>query len=237
MDLLKDTGMSDCKPSAVPIDPNSKLKIDEGDSPVDKEWYQRLIGRLIFLNHTRPDIAYVVGLLSQFMNDPRESHWQAALRVLAYLKGTPGHGLFFKRHGGLKLEVFTDADFGGSMIDRSSTSAYCSFLGGNLVTWKSKKQSDVSLSSAEAEFRSLLKGICEAIWLRNLLIEIGFPTPGPAKMKCNNKSAIAICLNPVHHDRTKHLGINRHFIRKKIDKKIISLDYVPSADQRADMLT
>ena len=141
MDLLKETGMSNCKPSAVPIDPNSKLKIDEGDSPVDKERYRRLIGRLIHLNHTRPDIAYVVGLLSQFMKDPRESHWQAAHRLLAYLKGTSGHGLFFKRHGGLKLEVFTDADFGGSMIDRSSTSAYCSFLGGNLVTWKSKKQS------------------------------------------------------------------------------------------------
>ena len=142
------------------------------------------------------------------MKDPRESHWQAAHRVLVYLKGTAGHRLFFKRNGGLKLEVFIDADFGGSMVDRSSTSAYCSFLGGNLVTWKSKKQSDVALSSAEAEFRALLKGICEAIWLRNLLVEIGFPTLGPAQLKCDSKSAIAICLNHVHHDRTKHLGIN-----------------------------
>ena len=163
MDLLKETCMSDCKPSAVLIDPNSKLKIDEKDSPADKGRYQRLVGKLNFLNHTRPDITYIVGLLTQFMKDPRESHWQAAHRVLAYLKGTARHRLFFKRNGGLKLEVFTDADFGGSMVDRSSTSTYCSFLGGNLVTWKSKKQSDVALSSAEAEFRALLKGICEAI--------------------------------------------------------------------------
>ena len=207
MDLLKETGMSDCKPSAVPIDPNSKLKIDEKDSHTDKGRYQRLIGKLNYLNHTRPNIAYIVGLLSQFMKDPRESHWQAAHRVLAYLEGTAGHTLFSKRNGGLKLKAFTDADFGGSMVDRSSTSAYCSFLGENLVTWKNKKQSNVALSSPKAEFRALLKGICESIWLRNLLVEISFPTPGPAQMKCDSKSDIAICLNPVHHDRTKHLGI------------------------------
>ena len=96
--------MSDCKPLAVPIDPNSKLKIDEKDSSIDKGHYQRLIGKLNYLNHTRLDIAYIVGLLSQFMKDPRESHWQAAHQVLAYLKGTAGHGLFFKRNGGLKLK-------------------------------------------------------------------------------------------------------------------------------------
>ena len=134
MDLLKETKMNHCKPSAVPIDPNIKLGLCEEEPPVDKGQFQRLVGKLIYLNHTRPDIAFSVGVLSRFMNSPRKSHLEAAYKVLAYLKGSVGHGLLFKRHGGTTVTMYTDADWGGSPIDRRSTTGYCAFLGGNLIT-------------------------------------------------------------------------------------------------------
>ena len=119
---------------------------------MDKEMYQRLVGLLIYLSHTRPDIAFAVSLVSQFMHQPKEAHLQAALRIVQYLKGTPGKGILFKRNKSVSLEAYTDADYVGSVVDRRSTTGYCTFLGGNLVTWKSKKQSVVARSSAEAEF-------------------------------------------------------------------------------------
>ena len=115
----------------------------------DKAFYQRLIGKLIYLNHTRPDISYDVSLLSQFMSELHEIHLRAAYRILSYLKFTAGQGLFFRWEGGLSLEAYTDSDWAGSVTDRRSTSGYCTFLGGSLITWRSKKQKEVSLSSAE----------------------------------------------------------------------------------------
>jgi hypothetical protein len=140
VDLLMETGKLACKPVGSPIDPNHKLgNVDEG-AVVDKEIYQRLVGKLIYLSHTRPDIAFAVSVVSQFMHNPREVHLLAADRILQYLKGTPGRGILFKRNGNATLEAYTDADYAGSVIDRRSTTGYCTFLGGNLVTWRSKKQ-------------------------------------------------------------------------------------------------
>ena len=138
---------------------------------MDKEMYQRLVGRLIYLSHTRPDIAFVVSLISQFMHQPKEAHLQAALRIVQYLKGTPGKGILFKRNKSVSLEAYTDADYAGSFVDRRSIAGYCTFLGGNLVTWKSKKQSVVARSSAEAEFRAMTQGICELLWL-NIILDV-----------------------------------------------------------------
>ena len=151
-DLLKETSKTACKPASTPIDPNLRLGMAEEDAAVDREMYQRLVGRLIYLSYTRPDIAYAVSVTSQFMHSPKEVHLQVAHRVLEYLKGTPGKGILFKRNGGLVLESYTDADYAGSIVDRRSTSGYYTFLGGNLVTWRSKKQNVVARSSAEAEF-------------------------------------------------------------------------------------
>ena len=138
--LLKETGKTACKPESTSIDPNLRLREAEKDAKVDKEMYQRLVGRLIYLSHTRPDIAYAVSVISQFMHSPKEAHLQAAYRVLQYLKGAPSKGIMFKRNGGLVLEAYTDADYADSIVDRRSTSGYCTFLSGNLVTWRSKKQ-------------------------------------------------------------------------------------------------
>ncbi|KAJ4703138.1 Retrovirus-related Pol polyprotein from transposon TNT 1-94 [Melia azedarach] len=237
LDLLKETRMLGCKPIDTPMDPTIKLRAMDDNAPVDKGRYQRLVGKLIYLSHTRPDISFPVSVVSQFMNNPTEEHMEAVFRILRYLKMTPGKGLFFKKTTSRKIEIFTDADWAGSVIDRRSTSGYCTYVWGNLVRWRSKKQSVVSRSSAEAEFRALAHGICEGIWLRRVLQELSIPVIEPMKMYCDNQSAISIAKNPVHHDRTKHVEIDRHFVKEKIESGIISLLYTSTCQQIADIFT
>lgn len=237
LDLLKETGMMRCKLADTPIDP--KMKFDElGDqTPVDKGRYQHLVEKLIYLAHTRPDISFADSTVSQFMHMPYEVHMEAINRILQYLKGTPGKGLYFKKNAQRTIEAFTDADWAGSVTDRKSTSGYCMMVWGNLVTWRSKKQTVVMRSSAESEFRVVAHGICELLWLKLLLEELGFKENCPMKLYCDNKAAISISHNPVHHDRTKHVEVDRHFIKEKIDNETICLTYVPTSEQAADILT
>ncbi|XP_062099975.1 uncharacterized mitochondrial protein AtMg00810-like [Humulus lupulus] len=147
--LLKETGMLDCKASKTPIEPSNKDQILKGE-PVDKGKYQQLVGKLIYLSLTIPDIAFAVSLVSQYMHDPRQGHLNVVYRVLKYLKGTQGKGLFFKKTITRKVKVFTDADWAGLIDDRKSTSRYYTILWGNLVTWRSKKLTFVARSNAEA---------------------------------------------------------------------------------------
>ncbi|RVW65650.1 Retrovirus-related Pol polyprotein from transposon RE1 [Vitis vinifera] len=134
-------------------------------------------------------------------------------------------------------EVYSDADWAGNIIDRRSTSGYCSFVWGNLVTWRSKKQSVVARSSAEAEYKALAQGICEGIWIKRVLSELGQTSSSPILMMCDNQAAISIAKNPVHHDRTKHVEIDRHFITEKVTSETVKLNYVPTKHQTADILT
>ena len=237
LDLLSETGMLGCKAADTPVEPNKKLHVTNETDGVNKEQYQRLVGRLIYLSHTRPDIAFAVSVVIQFMHSPNTYHLEAVSRILRYLKGTPGRGLLFKKNGHLQIEAFTYVDWAGSVTDRRSTSRYCTFLGGNLVTSRSKKQSVVARSSAEAEFRSVAHGICEVLWIRRILKELKIHSSPPMKVYYDNKSAIAIAHNPVLHDRTKHVEIDKHFIKEKIDRGDICMVYVPSNDQAADILT
>lgn len=236
-DLLIETGQGACKPASTPIDPNHKLGNAEEDAMVNKEMYQRLVGRLIYLSHTRPDIAYAVSVISQFMHNPKETHLRAAHRILQYLKGTPGKGILFERNNSVTLEAYTDASYATSPVDCRSTTGYCTFLGGNLVTWRSKKQSVVARSSAEAEFRAMAHGICELLWLKIILTDLKINWERPMKLYCDNKSAINIAHNPVQHDRTKHIEVDRHFIKEKLDSGLICTPFVPTHEQLADILT
>jgi hypothetical protein len=152
LDLLKEMGMLCCRPAATPIEQNHRLS-KEGGTPVDKERYQRLVGRLIYLSHTRPDIAFAVSVVSQFMLDPKSSHMEAVYRILRYLKSCPGKDLLYTKQENLQVECYIDADWPGSLDDRCSTSG----------TWRSKKQSVVACSTAEAEFRAMAHGTCELL--------------------------------------------------------------------------
>ncbi|KAL8148727.1 hypothetical protein AgCh_005914 [Apium graveolens] len=171
------------------------------------------------------------------MHCPKEKHLESVYRILRYLKMTPGKGLFFGKHSDQGIKVYTDSDWAGSTIDRRSTSGYCTYVGGNLVTWRSKKQSIVARSSAEAEFRAIALGVCEALWLKRILEELRMTSKPTINMFCDNQAALSIARNPVHHDRTKHIEIDRHFIKEKIDKGIINILYIPTRSQIADMLT
>ncbi|RVW83047.1 Retrovirus-related Pol polyprotein from transposon RE1 [Vitis vinifera] len=212
LDLLKETGMLGCKPIDTPMDSQKKLGIEKESTPVDRGRYQRLVGRLIYLSHTRPDIGFAVSVVSQFMHSPTEKHMEVVYRILRYLKMTPGKGLFFRKTENRDIE-------------------------GNLVTWRSKKQSVVARSSAEAEYRALAQGICEGIWIKRVLSEMGQTSSSPILMMCDNQAAISIAKNPVHHDRTKHVEIDRHFITEKVTSETVKLNYVPTKHQTADILT
>ena len=144
----------------------------------------------------------------------------------------------FSNHNNI-LEIcgFTDADWAGNITDRKSTSGYFTFVGGNLVTWKSKKQKVVARSSAEAEYRGMAQGVCELLWLRNLLQDLGVKPKYAMQLYCDNKASIDISQNLVQHDCTKHVEVDRHFIKEKIDAKIISFHFVSTEEQLADMLT
>lgn len=235
LDLLHETGMLGCRPASSPIEQNHKICAQNGD-PIDKERYQRLVGRLIYLCHTRPDITYAVSVVSRYMHDPRSGHLDAVYRILRYLKSCPGKGLWFKRNCHLDVEGYCDADWASCLDDRRSTSGYCVFVGGNLVSWRSKKQSVVSRSTAEAEFRAMSVCLSELLWEKNLLSELKL-MKGTLKLRCDNKSAINIANNPVQHDRTKHVEIDRFFIKERLDDGTLKLISVPSNEQVADCLT
>ena len=135
------------------------------------------------------------------------------------------------------LEAYTGADYAGSLVDRRSSSRYCTFIGENLVTWRSKKQNVVARSSTESEFRSTAMGVCELLWLKIILDDLKIRWEGPMRLYCDNKSAISIAHNPVQHDRTKHIEVDRHFIKEKLDSGLICTPFVSTKDQVADVLT
>nr|CAD1822910.1 unnamed protein product [Ananas comosus var. bracteatus] len=162
---------------------------------------------------------------------------EAVHRILRYLKTYPGKGLLFSNNGHLKIEAYYDADWASSSDDRRSTTGYCTFVGGNLVTWRSKKETVVARSSAEAEYRAMTHGVCELLWLKRFMQELGLENHRPLILYCDNKAAINIAHNPVQHDRTKHIEIDRNFIKEKLDEGILCIPFVKSRDQLADILT
>ena len=193
------------------------------------------MGKLIYLSHTRLDIAYAVSVVSQFMHNPKEIHIEAVFKILHYLKSTPSKGIQCQKAGGTRLEAYTDVDWVGSIIDQRSTSSYCTFLGGNLVTWRSKKQLVVAKSSVEAKFRSMAHGIYE-LWMKIILTDFRVRWEGSMRLYRDNKSTISISHNPIQHDRTKHIEVDQHFIKEKLDSRLVCIPYISTKNQLADIL-
>ncbi|RVW92497.1 Retrovirus-related Pol polyprotein from transposon RE1 [Vitis vinifera] len=237
LDILEETDMLDCKPIDTPMDPNVKLVPGQGEPLRDPGRYRRLVGKLNYLTITRPDISFPVSVVSQFLQSPCDSHWDAIIRILRYIKSTPGQGVLYENRGHTQVVGYTDADWVGSPTDRRSTSGYCVFIGGNLISWKSKKQDVVARSSAEAEYRAMALATCKLIWLRHLLQELRFGKDEQMKLICDNQAALHIASNPVFHERTKHIEVDCHFIREKIASGCVATSFVNSNDQLADIFT
>ncbi|RVW47921.1 Retrovirus-related Pol polyprotein from transposon RE2 [Vitis vinifera] len=237
LDILEETGMLDCKPVDTPMDHECQTCTRTGGALGDPGRYRRLVGKLNYLTITRPDISFPVSVVSQFLQSPCDSHWDAVIHILRYIKSTPGQGVLYENRGHTQVVGYTDADWAGSPTDRRSTSGYCVFIGGNLISWKSKKQDVVARSSAEAEYRAMALATCELIWLRHLLQELRFGKDEQMKLICDNQAALHIVSNPVFHERTKHIEVDCHFIREKIASGCVATSFVNSNDQLADIFT
>ncbi|XP_018513827.1 uncharacterized mitochondrial protein AtMg00810-like [Brassica rapa] len=236
-EILLRAGMQDCKPVATPVDLKSKLAEDVGKPLANPTEYRSLAGALQYLTFTRPDIAYSVQQICLFMHDPRDIHMQALRRILRYLQGTKDRGLQLLKHQKLSLTAYSDADWAGCPSTRRSTSGFCVFLGDNLLSWSAKRQPTVSRSSAEAEYKGVANAVAEASWLRNLLLELHCPLRHATIVYCDNISAVYLSSNPVQHQRTKHIEIDIHFVREKVQMGEVRVHHIPAASQYADIFT
>ncbi|KAM3343314.1 hypothetical protein P3S68_025403 [Capsicum galapagoense] len=237
LDIIEETGMMGYRPIDTPMDPNAKLLPGQREPLSDPERYRRLVEKLNYLTMIRPDISFPVSVVSQFMTSPCDSHWDAVVRILRYIKSSPAKRLLFEDRGHEHIIGYTDADWAGSPSDRRSTSGYCVLVGGNLVSWKSKKQSVVARSSAEAEYRAMAAATCELVWIKQLLRELNFGETGKMELVCDNQAALHIASNLVFHERTKHIEIDCYFVREKILSGDIVTKFVKSSNQLADIFT
>eukprot|EP00253_Pinus_taeda_P035870 PITA_35870 len=185
--------MEECKPVPSPFQSGVKLSVSCSSPEVDATLYRQLVGKLLYLTHTRPDLSFAVGLVARFMQNPRESHWKAAKEYFVMFDGP--------------------------------------------ITWACKKQAAISLSSAEAEYRGAVEVSKEALWLRQILSEFGFEQQHPTTLWCDNQSAIQLCKDPVQHQRSKHIELQMHFIRKLIQDHVLEVQYCSTDDQVADIFT
>ncbi|KAJ9553923.1 hypothetical protein OSB04_017968 [Centaurea solstitialis] len=234
--MLQKFGMNDAKPASTPMETHKHLTADVEGEEVDVHHYRSMIGSLMYLTASRPDIMFVVCVYARYQVRPKESHLHAVKRIFKYLKGQPRLGLWYPNDSSFDLVAYTDSDYGGANLDRKSTSGGCQFLGGRLVSWQCKKQTTVSQSTTEAEYIAASQCCSQVLWIQNQMQDYGLSflqTP----IYIDNNSAISIVNNPVKHSKTKHIEIKYHFIRDCNEKKLIQVLKVHTDDQYADLFT
>ncbi|GJT81636.1 RmlC-like cupins superfamily protein [Tanacetum coccineum] len=237
LDLIEYANLQNEKPAKTPLDLRIKLTYTEGEPLQDPSYYRTLVGKLIYLTISRPDLAFVAHLLSQFTQNPHTSHLQALHRVIRYIKLSPGQGLFLPRHNPAIPHAYCDSDWANCPNSRRSITGFGIFLGNTLISWHSKKQPVVSRSSTEAEYRALADYSCEITWLISQLKDLSIFVTTPFRILCDNISTIALASNPVQHARTKHIELDCHFMRDKIKAGQIQVSYVLTMAQAADIFT
>jgi hypothetical protein len=242
--VLEQFGMSDCKPVATPMETSAKHMVRSEDhwmaKPEDRQRYQSAVGSLMYaMMGTRPDIAFAVSAVSRFASNPNDQHWNAVKRILRYLKGSLELQLTFS--GPIKnLIGYSDSNWAGDHDTRRSTSGYIFNIGSGAISWSSKRQPTVALSSCEAEYVGQTNAIKEAIWLKQFLAQVHvdqFNSPSATIIFCDNQGAISLANNPVFHARTKHIAVHHHFGREKVQSGDVELKYTPTELQVADGLT
>jgi hypothetical protein len=215
---------------------NGHLDLDTGGKFVDQKVYRSMIGSLLYLCASRPDIMLSVCMCSRFQANPKEVHLRAVKRIMRYLVYTPKFGLWYSKGSTFDLIGYSDADYAGCKIDRKNTSVTCQFLGRSLVSWASKKQNSVVLSTAEAEYIAAGHCCAQLLWMRQTLRDYGYKLR-KVPLLCDNESAIRMADNPVEHNRTKHIDIQYHFLRDHQQNGDIEIAYVSTHNQLADIFT
>ena len=238
-DVLCRFGMEDCKPVTTPVEAGKNFSsLKEDEEPADEKLYQAAVGSLNYAAiATRPDLSTAVGKLSQFMKNPSSEHWSAIKRVLRYVKGTLDLGLKFSHSDNFVLTGYSDSDWAGCIDSRKSTSGYVFRVGNCTVSWSSKKQSVIALSSTEAEYIALCSAAQETVWLRNLLSDVRLKQTGPTTVFEDNQGAICLSKNPKNHPRTKHIDVKYHYTRDLVERNIMEVIYIPTGEMLADALT
>ncbi|XP_025636079.1 uncharacterized mitochondrial protein AtMg00810-like [Arachis hypogaea] len=235
-DLLKRVDMVSAK--AIPTPMISNLKLTTSGAVFDEpSLYRSIVGGLQYATITRPDIAFAVNEVSQFLHTPLEQHWKAVKRILRYLAGTSDMGLEFNKSEDFRILAFSDSDWAANPVDRKSTTGYCVFLGSNLISWSSRKQVSMSRSSTEAKFRALADVMTNTMWLQKLLFEMHFPQDSSPTLFCDNQSTVLMSQNLILYSRSKHFKIDLHFVRNKVVQQQAHVVHIPSFDQIADVLT
>ncbi|GJY89034.1 putative ribonuclease H-like domain-containing protein [Tanacetum coccineum] len=235
-EILKKFDFASVKTASTPIETQKPLVKDEEASDVDVHLYRSMIGSLMYVTASRPDIMFAVCACSRFQVTPKTSHLSAVKRIFRYLKGKPKLGLWYPRESSFDLESYSDSDYAGANLDRKSTTGGCQFLGRRLITWQCKKQTIVATSTTEAEYVAAASCCGQVLWIQNQMLDYGFNFMN-TKIYIDNESTICIVKNPVYHSKTKHIAIRHHFIRDAYEKKLIQVLKIHTNDNVADLLT
>ena len=235
-DILSRFEMSDAKPVHTPLAVNHGISPEADGASIETTLYRSMIGSLMYLTASRPDIMFATCLCSRYQAAPTEVHLTAVRRIIRYLKATPTLGLWYPNDDNFELTAFSDSDYGGCKKDNKSTSGGCQFFGSRLVTWQCKKQTSVAQSTCEAEYISAASCCSQIIWIQQQLRDYGLHI-STTPIYVDNTAAIAVTKNPVQHPKTKHIGVKYHFIRDCFEKKLIDVLQIQTDFQRADLFT
>ncbi|XP_017183840.1 uncharacterized mitochondrial protein AtMg00810-like [Malus domestica] len=236
-DLLRKAGMDSCKPTSTPSKPHAQILAGEGRLLSEPSQYRSLVGALQYLTFTRPDIAHSVNLVCQFMTQPTDLHMLLVKRILRYIQGTVDYGLHYTQNNHFDITAFSDSDWASDITTRRSITGFVVYLGDNPISWQSKKQSTVSRSSTEAEYKALAHCAADIFWIRSVFKDLHQYISDPPSLYCDNLSTLALSSNPVFHSKIKHLDIDYHFVREKIQKGDLTVHYIPTDNQVADVFT
>ncbi|GJX98555.1 putative ribonuclease H-like domain-containing protein [Tanacetum coccineum] len=235
-EILKKFGFSSIRTASTPVETNKALTKDEDGEDVDVRLYRPMIGSMMYLTSSRPDIMFSVCACSRFQVQPKVSHLNAVKRIFGYLKGRPKLGLWYPKDSPFILEVFSDSDYAGASLDRKSTTGGCQFLGSRLISWQCKKQNVVANSNTEAKYIVASHCCGQVLWIQNQMLDYGYNFM-QTKIHVDNESAICVVKNPVYHSRTKRIEIRHHFIRDSHEKILIEMVKIHTDNNVADLLT
>jgi hypothetical protein len=236
-EMLKRFQMEDSKPVGTPMVTGCKLSKDDDSPDVDQSSYRSMIGSLLYITTSRPDIMHVVGMVGRYKFAPKQSHLLVVKRIFRYFKVTMNYGLWYPRNQNFQLTAYLDADWANCVDERKSTSGGAFFLGDLLVAWLSKNKSSISLLTIEAEYIVAATYCTQVLWMIQTLADLEVKYAAPIPIHCDNTSAISVSKNPVFHSKTKHIHIKYHFLREQVTNKVVQVHYIPTTEQIADIFT